>query len=171
MKIMDDNFDDHFMDDNNAPKKPEVHIETPEEREERELRESTIERRYDIKRLLTAGTIVVLALLLVTGLWSRYFHVYEKGTVKGVVMSMESRGNVFKTFEGTMMSQSIIKEPWAFEEDVQFSVRNDTLAATLSKLAQTGVRVELSYDLYHGVVLWRGESPRIITGIDTLSTE
>ncbi len=169
MKIMDDNFDDHFMEDAEAPKKEETpHVETPEEREERELKESTIERRYNIKRIaIIAGTALV-ALLLVLWLWNHYGHVYSESSEKGVVMKIEDRGTIFKTYEGLMMSQRIIHAPYAYETDFEFSVTDHEVAHQLSMLAGSGMRVELHYKEYRGTLPWRGESTRIVTKIDTV---
>lgn len=169
MKIMDDSFDDHFMDDAEAPKKEEKpHVETPEEREERELRESTIERRLNIKRITVIGGSFLVALLLILWVWNHYGHVYRESSEKGVVMVMENRGTIFKTYEGKMMSQRIINAPYAYETDFEFSVTDDDVARQLSGLAGSGMRVELHYKEYHGTLPWRGANTRIVTSIDTV---
>ena len=64
MKLINDNFDDYF--EGNAPKKKvnAPYVETEEEREERELNETTIERRSNRKRIsLIVGTLVFLFFL------------------------------------------------------------------------------------------------------------
>ena len=49
MNLMDDNFNDYFEPESVPEKK--VQEETPEQREERELKEATIERAHNRKRV------------------------------------------------------------------------------------------------------------------------
>ena len=50
---MDDNFDDYFTDDHVPEENKANHQETEQEREEREIKEATIERRGNTKILVT----------------------------------------------------------------------------------------------------------------------
>lgn len=72
---MDDNFDDYFMSDNEpAPEAP--HVETAQEREDREIEESTIRRRHNSLRIVLLTLIALLAVFLGWWIWQRYYHPY-----------------------------------------------------------------------------------------------
>ena len=79
---MDDNFNDYFEKDAEV-EKPTEHVETPQEREDREIAESTIERRHSTLRLVLMGVVAVLALTLLWWVWSSFFHPYSEGTERG----------------------------------------------------------------------------------------
>ena len=65
---MDDNFNDYF--DGDAPDElPEVHHETEQEREEREIKEATIERRGNSIKVTLVLIIAAMAFFLGWWLW------------------------------------------------------------------------------------------------------
>ena len=64
---MDDNFDDYFMTDNEA-NEPAPHVETPQEREDREIEESTIRRRHNSLRIVLLA-LIVLRERITPGMW------------------------------------------------------------------------------------------------------
>ncbi len=77
---MDDNFDDYFMDDHrHIEQEPAERRETPQEREDREIAEATIERRHNTVRMMLIGAIIAMLLFLGWWVWSRYYHPYEQG--------------------------------------------------------------------------------------------
>ncbi len=167
MKIMDDNFDDYF-EEGSVPKPKNTNVETPEQRQERELRESTIDRRYDRRKMLLVALAAVFAILMLWWLGNRYFGVYTSSTERGCVMQMKAEGKVFMTYEGVMMSERAYLDTVLYREDFAFSVRDSTLAKELGQLAGTGRKVLLKYDVYRGNVPWRGESDTIVTDVQVL---
>lgn len=64
---MDDNFNDYFTDENVPEEQPQVHHETEQEREEREIKEATIERRGNTVKVMLALIIVAMVLFLAGG--------------------------------------------------------------------------------------------------------
>lgn len=161
---MDDSFDDYF-EEGSVPQEKKPEVETPEQREERELRESTIERRYDRRRYILLSVAGVLGVLLVWWLGNRYFHVYETGKETGVIMEVVNRGSLFKTYEGKMMSERAYLDTVLYRTDFIFTVRDDSLAAEIYRYAGTGRKVELEYESYRGSLPWRGESNRIVVAM------
>lgn len=169
MKLINDDFKDYFESKHKdkESREPVVYGETPEEREERELKESTIERRHNKMRIFSFVLAAFILLLLLFWLWSRYCHVYRTSSEKGVVMKMSTEGMLFKTYEGKMMSLKAIDASHIYETDFLFTVEDDSVATHLRKLAGTGRPVELQYKEYKGKLPWRGETNIVVTAVDT----
>lgn len=164
---MDDNFQDYFTDD--APEEQrEVHQETEQEREEREIKEATIERRGSSLKVVLALIIVAMALFLGWWMWQHYFNPYRVSQEKGWIMKVSNEGTLFKTFEGEMISEGYVDDTIpAMHSDFTFSITNDSLVRTAMRLSQDGKRVVVTYNEYKGTVLWRGNSKHVVTAIET----
>lgn len=163
---MDDNFDDYF--DTEAPEEvPEVYHETEQEREEREIKEATIERRGNSVKVTLVLIILAMALFLGWWMWQHYFHPYRVSQEKGWIMKVSNEGTLFKTFEGEMISEGYIEDTLvAMHSDFTFSIPNDSLARDAMHWAQNGSRVVLTYNEYKGTVVWRGNSKHVVTKIE-----
>ena len=85
---MDDNFDDHFIDPHEPEAEPQPHVETAQEREEREIREATIERRGSTLKILLALVVVAMVMFLAWWVWQYYFHPYRISQEKGWIMKV-----------------------------------------------------------------------------------
>ena len=164
---MDDNFNDYFTDENVPEEQPQVHQETAQEREEREIKEATIERRgYSIK-LLLALIILAMAIFLGWWVWQYYFHPYRVSQEKGWIMKVSNEGTIFKTIEGEMISEGYIEDTLAaMHSDFRFSIPSDSLARDAMLWAGDGKRVVLTYNEYKGTVVWRGSSKNVVTKIE-----
>ena len=164
---MDDNFHDYFTDDNVPEEQPNVHQETEQEREEREIKEATIERRGNTVKIVLALIIVAMVLFLGWWIWQHYFHPYRVSQEKGWIMKVSNEGTMFKTFEGEMISEGYIEDTlMALHSDFLFSIPSDSLARDAMRWAANGKRVVLTYDEYKGKVLWRGNSRHVVTKIE-----
>ena len=147
--------------------KPKI-IETPEERENREIEQDTIIRGYNRMRIALYSIAAAVVLGVMGWLWLRYFSPYTtEATETGCVMEMKCQGLIFKTYEGDLLSKKYIQRPddW-LEYHFPFSVANDSLAREIMQLKGTGKMVTLHYEEYKGIVFWRGNSHRIITAIE-----
>ena len=165
---MDDNFDDYFIEPKEEPESSiEPRQETPQEREEREIKEATIERRGSTLRILLALLVVAMAVFLAWWVWQYYFHPYRVSQEKGWIMKVSNEGTVFKTFEGEMISDKYIEDTLvALHSDFKFSIPDDSLARDAMRLAGDGRRVVLTYNEYKGGVLWRGNSRHVVTRLE-----
>lgn len=163
---MDDNFNDYFTEE--APEEvPVVHQETEQEREEREIKEATIERRGNSLKVLLVIIILAMALFLGWWMWQHYFHPYRMSQEKGWIMKVSNEGTLFKTYEAEMISEGYIEDTLvAMHSDFQFSIPSDSLAREAMRWAGNGKRVVLTYNEYKGVVLWRGDSRHVVTDIE-----
>ncbi len=164
---MDDNFNDYFTDENVPEEKHPVHQETEQEREEREIKEATIERRGNSVKMLLMLIIVAMALFLGWWVWQYYFHPYRISQEKGWIMKVSIEGSIFQTFEGEMISEGYVDgDIGAIKSDFKFSIASDSLMSDAKRWAQNGQRVILTYDEYKGKVLWRGNSKCVVTKIE-----
>jgi hypothetical protein len=164
---MDDNFDDYFTDDNAPEEQPEVHQETAQEREEREIKEATIERRGNSVKMTLVLIIAAMVLFLGWWMWQHYFHPYRVSQEKGWIMKVSNEGTVFKTNEGEMISDKYIEDTLlAMHSDFHFSIADDSLVRDAMRFAGNGKRVILTYNEYKGTVLWRGDTKHVVTKIE-----
>ena len=164
---MDDNFKDYFTDD-----APEEHVvtrqETEQEREEREIKEATIERRGNSFKVTLVVIIAAMALFLGWWIWQYYFHPYRVSQEKGWIMKVSDEGTLFTTFEGEMISEGYVEDTIvAMHSDFHFSIPNDSLLRKAAQFSHNGQRVVLTYNEYKGTVLWRGNSKCVVTDIET----
>ncbi len=164
---MDDNFNDYFTDENVPKEQPQVHQETEQEREEREIKEATIERRGASIKIILAMIIVAMVLFLGWWMWQHYFHPYRTSQEKGWIMKVSNEGTLFKTIEGEMISEGYIEDTIAaMHSDFAFSIPNDSLFRDAMRWSQNGQRVVVTYNEYKGTVMWRGKSRMVVTKIE-----
>ena len=145
-------------------------VDPEKEKEERELESDTIVRGYNRLRLTLYSIAALIVITLFTWLWFRYFSPYTIEAVEsGRIMEMKCQGRLFKTYEGLLLSEKYVDYPdkW-LECDFPFSVANDSIARVIMRLKGSGERVNLTYEEYQGTVFWRGDSHRIITGVEVV---
>jgi hypothetical protein len=99
-------------------------------------------------KLVTAGVLVVVVPVLVFTLWAviTLGYSYSSGERAGYLQKISKRGWLCKTWEGEIQLTAI---PGATPEIFAFSVRSDSIAAELNKLA--GQRVVVHYRQHKGV--------------------
>lgn len=176
----DDKFNDHFLEHDDHKVEPE-HVETPAEREEREIEESTISRRHNSLRMVLLTSIIVIAALLITWVWIHYYRPYAQSVEKGWIMNVTNEGTLFKTIECKMLTEDLVldtvkvqfKGDTLLVDGANFfmSLANDSLAREAVKWKASGKRVVVTYDEYGGSLPWRGGSNRIVTDIRLDSIE
>ena len=172
--MLDDNFNDHFMEHDEDKVKP-VHQETPQEREDREIEESIISRRHNTMRIIILSTIIALGICLFTWTYLHFYRPYSHSVEKGWVMSVATEGSVFKTIECKMLTQDLVldtmKVQWRGDtiivDNCNFggTIANDSLLNEAIKWKASGKRVVVEYDTYSGSLPWRGNTRNVITSI------
>jgi len=164
---MDDKFKDYFTEEAPEESQPESREETAQEREDREIKEATIERRGRSMRLALLLIIVAMLAWLGWWVWQYYFHPYRQSQEKGWIMKVSNEGTLFKTFEGEMISESYVEDTiLAMQSDFMFTITSDSLAREAMRWQGNGQRVILTYDEYKGRVLWRGNTRRMVVSIE-----
>lgn len=176
---MNDNFNDHFM-DNHEEKVIKVHQETPQEREEREIEESIISRRHNPIRMAIISVIAFLLCILVLWTWLHYYRPYAHSVEKGWIVNVTNEGTLFKTLECKMLTQDYImdtvKVQWKKDTvmvdgaNFAFSLPNDSLVHQAVRFKGNGQRVVVIYDEYKGILPWRGNTTRVASSIELDST-
>lgn len=161
---MNDDFNDYFEADQ-TEEIAQPHIETEQEREDREIAEATIERRHNTLRLLMLAIIFLMALFLCWWVWARYFHPQTEGQERGYVMQIVSDGALVKTFEGKMITERYVTDTIVYESNFIFTIREDSIAKKAKSFEGTGQRVIVYYKNYRGNMPWRGNSTTIVTDI------
>ena len=112
--------------------------------------------------LFLFGIVVLLPLLLVTA-WTAIAlnWTYSRGERAGFIQKFSQKGWVCKTWEGEI---AMVNMPGAAQERFSFSVRDDTVAAQVTRLM--GTRVALSYEQHKGVPgTCFGETGYYVTGV------
>ena len=81
------------------------------------------------------------------------------------------RGNVFKTFEGELVLNSLTANgslsPYSTEK-FYFSVADDSLGQVMQSHAYEGKRVVIHYNQKNGVLPWRGDTEFIVDSVRLL---
>jgi hypothetical protein len=116
-------------------------------------------RPSKIKRFFRTFVIVVLLAGVFCIYWF-YFNRYSDGDREGILVKISRKGNIFKTHEGELWlscRQSINPEKF------YFSVASDSIANVLKNLQDDCV--QLTYVQYRAVLLWRGDTKYVVTGV------
>lgn len=123
-------------------------------------------RRRRRRRRLAWFFIIVFAVLAVA-FYIRYFVPYTSDTLTtGYITLVEKRGIFFKTFEGEMISESVLADTSkVYSRDFYFSIPNDSLGRLVQSYQGTGKRVTVTTQKYFGTVPWRGSQKSVITNI------
>ncbi|MBR1881456.1 MAG: hypothetical protein IJ808_00325 [Muribaculaceae bacterium] len=164
---MNDNFDDNFLNEQEEEKHiREPHRETAQEREEREIAESTIERRHNTVRTVLFLVAALLLLFLCWWLWARYIHAYEQGQYKGWILDVHTEGSVFTTYEGKLLTTFYADDEEVRRDTVAFTIIADSVAREAMRWSADGRRLVVDYGRYKGKLPWRGNTTCIVTAIE-----
>jgi hypothetical protein len=112
------------------------------------------------------GGLVAL-IVLVLGVWTLITlnYTYSSGERAGYVQKISQKGWVCKTWEGEIAMANL---PGAMPQIFEFSVRDDAVAAEISRLA--GQRVSLTYEEHPGIpTSCFGETPYFIVKVTPIS--
>ncbi|MEP6846721.1 MAG: hypothetical protein ABI861_11980 [Panacibacter sp.] len=116
--------------------------------------------------------IVLICLIVVlTGwLWWNFFYTYSEGNRSGLLQKFSHKGNVFKTFEGELVLNSLTigggVTPYSSEK-FYFSVADKTLGQEM--MHYEGKHVVVHYTQKNGVLPWRGDTPYIVDSVTIAS--
>jgi hypothetical protein len=115
-------------------------------------------------------TVIVLLILLFFAGWFywKYYYTYSDGNRSGLLQKMSHRGNVFKTYEGELVLNSLIANsasPMSAEK-FYFSVADEALGKTMSNYE--GKRVVIHYQQKNGILPWRGDTEYIVDSVSVV---
>lgn len=166
----DDNSD-YFDTDTATTDEAGLTSETPESPAATETAEATEaatapKKRCGRLRRFAAWTILAVVIGLGAAMYLRYFNPYvTDAKASGLVVSVERRGIIFKTFEAELAPDDAMTgapRPYSRES---FSFANDSLAREMQQYQGSGTPVTVTYSRYFGILPWRGASQMVITSI------
>ncbi|OIR08265.1 hypothetical protein GALL_94330 [mine drainage metagenome] len=112
-------------------------------------------------------TIIFVLILSVSALWFwwSYYYTYSDGNRSGLLQKMSHKGNVFKTYEGELILNSLMINGTTpvSSEKFYFSVADKRIGEKLMQFE--GLRVILHYQQKKGTLPWRGDSEYIVDSV------
>ena len=112
-------------------------------------------------------TIFIFALAVIFAIWFywHYYYTYSEGNRSGLLQKFSYKGNIFKTYEGELVMNSLIVNGTApvSSEKFYFSVIEKMLGEKM-KLYE-GQRVVLHYKQKNASLFWRGDSEYIVDSV------
>jgi hypothetical protein len=110
-------------------------------------------------------TIYLLAVLLVSFVYLKYFFTYSEGYRAGLLQKFSNKGVIFKTYEGELILSSVSSSANVAlaSEKFQFSVLKKDVSPMFDTLQ--GRNVIVHYREKKGTVPWRGDSRYIVDSI------
>ncbi|MDE5744713.1 MAG: hypothetical protein K2H84_03510 [Paramuribaculum sp.] len=113
--------------------------------------------------------LITIAVLVLAGIfYVRYFNPYAvEARTTGYITEFEKRGILFKTFEGTMATESALADSSKiYDRNFTFTVPDEVLARKIQNLSTgTPRRLTLVYEKYYGMLPWRGGSTNVVTAV------
>ncbi len=113
------------------------------------------------------GGFIIVLLLVVGGVFFywKYYYTYSDGNRSGLLQKFSHKGNVFKTYEGELVLNSLVQNNMSplSTEKFYFSVAEKAVAEKLQ--TAEGKRVVLHYQQKNGKISWRGESEYIVDNV------
>ena len=158
--------------DNVKEQNPKYKPEDPEYWEQEESEWEHLKPRTRIPFWLwVLGGLVVVG--LVVGCWIRFFSPYvEDATQYGYVEGIETRGMIFKTYEGTLIPyKELFDTTRVYNRYFVFSVANKKSYSTIKNAMLEAKPVRVTYRKYYATVPWRGANKIVVTDADTVSPE
>lgn len=121
-------------------------------------------------RRLTFLIWIAAALMIIAvgvGFWLRYIHPASvDGRQYGYVESIEYRGTVVRTYEGTLLPlHELTDTTRLYRRDFNFTAGSKEVAYALRDSMTKGVPVYVEYTTYHATLPWRGSSRIVIESI------
>lgn len=153
------------------PKKPRLSPDNPDYWDEEESEFAHLLPHHPRRQLIwiwIGGAVLCVALLI--GFRLRYLSPYiTDSTQSGYIENIESRGTLFKTWEGVMLPFKELHDTTrVYQRDFMFSVKDKEVVRKLGRYLKQGVPVRVTYERYHATLPWRGSSTIIVTAVDSV---
>jgi hypothetical protein len=121
-----------------------------------------VKRKFK-KVLFAIGALVVIVFSII--IYWKYYYTYSSGYRFGLLQKFSHKGNIFKTYEGEMILNSISSNSNVVlsSEKFLFSVTDKKLAQQLDTIQ--GRMVTVHYKQKNGVLSWKGESEYLVDSV------
>lgn len=115
---------------------------------------------------------VVIAVLLVSGCWIRFFRPYEEGCkTSGYVKSVVRSGALFKTYECELITVEALDDTARYNPVMRVTLPDVAMAKKMETAMDSKLPVSMVYTRYLGVVPWRGASTNIVRRLDVMDSD
>jgi hypothetical protein len=116
--------------------------------------------------LIAIGSLIVIS----SGwFWWKFLYTYSEGNRSGLLQKFSHRGNIFKTYEGELVLNSLTINGTApiGSEKFYFSVADEVIGEKMKNYE--GQRVVLHYNQKNGALPWRGDTEYIVDTVKVIS--
>lgn len=110
--------------------------------------------------------IVILIFVFFGGwFWWKFYFTYSEGNRSGLLQKFSHKGNIFKTYEGELVLNSLLPNGVApfSSEKFYFSVADENFGERMKDYE--GRRVVIHYNQKNGALPWRGDSEYIADSV------
>lgn len=151
-----------------TPQKPAYTPEDPDYWEEESEWEHLKPATVKVSWLWAVLAVVVAAACGVV--WFRFFSPCVEGATQfGYVESIEQRGTIFNTYEGTLIPYREMKDTTRiYDRNFDFTAADKKTALKIKKALHGGYPVRVEYKRYHATLPWRGCTPVIVVSVDSV---
>jgi len=115
--------------------------------------------------------IVSIIAIFAGWFWWKFYFTYSDGERSGLLQKFSRRGNIFKTYEGELVLNSLTANgsvsPYSTEK-FYFSVADDSLGQVMQAHSYEGKRVVIHYNQKNGTLPWRGDTEFIVDSVRVL---
>lgn len=117
-----------------------------------------------MKKIISIVFILIISISALWFWWS-FYYTYSDGNRSGLLQKMSHKGNVFKTYEGELVLNSLLINGTTpvSSEKFYFSVADKNMGEKLMRFE--GLRVILHYQEKKGILFWRGDSKYIVDSV------
>ena len=117
-----------------------------------------------MKKVIIWGALILIIVVSFLIYWN-YYNTYSEGNRSGLLQKFSKKGNIFKTYEGELVMNSIASTGNATiaSEKFYFSVKSDSMAKVLFDLE--GKKVVLHYEQKRSHLPWNGETTYFINDV------
>ncbi|SRR6266496_327026 len=111
--------------------------------------------------------IAVISIIVIFAgwFWWKFYFTYSEGNRSGLLQKFSHKGNVFKTYEGELVLNSLTVNgisPFSSEK-FYFSVADGSLGEKMKDYE--GKRVVIHYNQKNGALPWRGDTEYIVDSV------
>ena len=120
-----------------------------------------------MKKFFSISLLIILALFGIW-FWWKFYYTYSDGNRSGILQKFSHKGNIFKTYEGELIMNSIVVNGNApvGSEKFYFSVAYEKLGEKMKDYE--GKRVVVVYTQKNGTLPWRGDSQYIVDSLKVI---
>lgn len=114
------------------------------------------------------GIVITVLVVLLIGsgyFYWKYYFTYSDGNRTGLLQKFSRKGNLFKTYEGELVLNSLTSSSTMPLSAEKFYFSVDKQAVSNKLMGMEGQKVIVHYEEKKGVLAWRGDSNYIVDSV------